>query len=579
MAKRLKDIGLRDEEELSSEEVSDMPIPIESARKPPPKDVAAPEFEVSKLHHGQLEFITLVRVVMDNQLQSRLWPRLTEEHFAADTTKAIYKRLQTLHQSGRDWPKLATLAKDPALPASALAQLNTVVSRADKGKPLTHGNLKLSTGLNVPLESVSDFEGFVFDLLDSYRITRTAAEKFVDAISTIADNDSFDPLMGPEIVEKAATEVLSVRGQESITDALLHFGHQTTDEDAAKRKDELRRMMQADLPRFKIGIENFDKKAGGFQAGEVVLLGANTGGGKTAAALSMMTNMARLGTSVAMLQLELSLQQIDERLSCHLADVSSDVVRSGRIPPKTQTVISQAWEDFHDECKLAGSRFTIFAPSSQTVSGCEMVFKQFPYRVWFIDYVNLIDLGGKDDRLQGWEKLSRVTKLFKSLAKKYSICVVLLVQVNIDGDGNIEVRYAKAMKEDADIALAWNLTREAKEEGVVWWQHLKARQYEPFDFPVRAELEYYRFSSFREESIESKKKRLGKKRTKKKDPIDEAVDAANSTFQKKEKPLIVDDDRPLVDAALAGDLHSKAPVNKISFDDEDEEYEGFDDEE
>lgn len=1045
MSERMQDVGVRPDDtpkkrkrEYSEDDFDEgQTIVVEGGdyeheqEVGPPVDIAAPEFEASRLHNGQLEFISLVRTVLDPELQARLWPRFSETHFAADTTKAIYKRLQTLNQSGRDWPKLATLALDPALPAAAQAQLATVLSRADLGKPLTHGSITLTDGHEVPLETAGDFEGHVFDLLDSYRITRLAAEQFVGAIQTLSDDQEFDPLTGPQLVERAAAEVLSIRGEEAISDVIMHFGHGTTAEDEAKRHRELRKMFAVQRPRFKTGITGFDEKAGGFQPGEVVLIGSTTGGGKcltgdamvftgngaltmeemasalgaasgytettetvfgehglesatsfyrekvstvfrlrtalgfestatahhrvrvlrdghivweyqsklapgdallvpvgqelwgsktsinwssqagprgtrravqapsevtpelarvlgylvaeghfkpnkfsftmydvdvmddfvrcwkacfpdeiirfyrekkeaslpvaqnlgeffqatglhygvssdrsiplsvrqaprhlvveflralfegdgymqddnkkqilytttsstlhhqlkvlltnigiltntvvqkktatnglagnsstaytlvighkfvdvfsdhigfvserkkmllskvmnrgqrasvgrkteylpgilpaaravweeaapringaplknklnrvaaafrrgrftkltastladmatecgvesgaldtlravssdnlyvdvvsdvvrvdgttevydlvvpgtnsfsangqiqhnTAAQLTMMQNMARMGTSVAMLQLELSLEQMDERISAGLASVNSDIIRSGTIPSKTQKKIARAWEEFHDDCVEVNSRFTVYAPSAQTVQGCEMVFKQYPYRVWFIDYVNLINLDGEDAKLEGWQKLSKITKSFKTLAKKYGICIVLAVQVNIDGDGNIDVRYAKAMKEDADIVLVWHMTQEAKEEGVVWWKHLKARQYEAFDFPVRIALEHFRFESFSERDLPDKKKRtLGRKKLHTKDDVDVSLET-KSTFNKKQKPLVVEDDKPVIDAALAGDIAAMTNKRKLSLDEDDDAgYEDFDDE-
>jgi replicative DNA helicase len=497
---------------------------------------------------------------MDPELQGRLWPRLSEEHFAADPTRALFQRLKTLHQAGRDWPKLAVLSKDPALPASTKLQLETVLARADRGKPLIHGTLKLSSDKEVALESNADFEGLVFDLLESYRITRKAAEHYVDAITQIADAETFDPLLGPGIVEKAATDVLSIRGQESIAEVLMHFGYQTTEEDKAKRKEEVRKMVATDRPRFKTGFAAYDEKAGGFQPGEVVLLGANTSGGKTAMELSLMLNMARMGTSVAMLQLELSMEQIDERLASSLANINSDVIRSGGITPKLQKRIDEAWDEFHEECITARSRCTFYTPSEQTVAGCEMVFKQFKYDVWFIDYVNL--LTGDNDKLQGWERLSVITKQFKRLAKKYGICIVLAVQINIDKEtGEVEVRYAKAMREDADVVMVWHLNEEAKNEGRVWIRHLKARQYEMFDFPVGIALHYCRFESLSMADVPTPKvKKLGKKKLHVKDAMDIAIEnaPASSTFQKKDKPLVVpDDEKSALDAAVVSGMNPR----------------------
>lgn len=491
-------------------------------------DEIAAEFEVNRLVNAQLEFHTLVRIVVEKTLHSSLWPRLIEGHFASESASALFKRLQTLHQAGRDWPSLSTLALDPALPPAAQAQLETVLARVDGGRPLARSRLTLENGKEVDIDKTSDFEGHVFDLLESYRITRTAAEHFVSTINEIADGETFDPFRGPEIVERAASEVLAIRGRESVSDVLLQFGHQTTGKDDLKRQQELSRLFDTERPVFKTGFEDYDTRAGGFQPGEIVLVGAPTGNGKTAFMLTLLTQMSRLGTSCAMLQLELSLMQINERLSSALADVPSEVLRAGRSDPKIEKRVRDAWAEFHSDLDAVGARASVYAPSTQTVQGCEQVFKQYPYKVWFIDYVSLIEKTGLD----GWEKLSEIVKEFKSIAKKYGIVIVMAVQVNWNpDDGEFDIRYAKAMKEHADVVLVWAMTKEDKEAGSVYIRHLKARQYDCFDFQLRPNLKFCRFENMMAES-KPKQRRLGK-RSSEKDRVDEAVE----TFQKKSKPL------------------------------------------
>jgi KaiC/GvpD/RAD55 family RecA-like ATPase len=491
-------------------------------------DEIAAEFEITRLVNAQLEFHTLVRVVVEKALHSSLWPRLTSDHFASESAGALFKRLQNLHQAGRDWPSLATLALDPALPPAAQAQLETVLARVDSGKPLTRSRLTLENGQEVDIDKTSDLDGHVFDLLESYRITRTAAEHFVNTINEIADGDTFDPFRGPEIVERAASEVLAIRGRESISDVLLQFGHQTTDKDEAKRQQELDRLFDTNRPVFKTGFEEYDERAGGFQPGEIVLVGAPTGNGKTAFMLSLLTQMSRLGTSCAMLQLELPLLQINERLGSSLADVPSETLRAGRSDAKIEKRIRDAWADFHADLQAVNARASVYAPSTQTVQGCEQVFKQYPFKVWFVDYVSLIEKTGLD----GWEKLSEIVKEFKALAKKYGITIVLAVQVNWNpDDGEFDIRYAKAMKEHADVILVWALTKEDKEAGSVYIRHLKARQYDCFDFQLRPNLKFCRFENM-VAAAKPKLRRLGK-RSSEKDSIDEAVEV----FKKKDKPL------------------------------------------
>lgn len=526
MAKRVKDMGHKDEDE----EALVQPEPV--------KEIVAPEFEVSKLHSGQLEFLTLVRVISDPELQSRLWPRLTEDHFVSDTARAVYARLKTLQVAGREWPKIGTLAIDPAVPKAAQVQLTAFIAKAEKGALAK--SITLANGQTVPVSRAEDFEGHVYDIIDSFRVIRKSWEKFLEATTKVGDEESFDPLLGPEVFERAATEVLNLRGKEAVADALLHFGYSLTPSDDAKRQAELGKVFAKDRPRFKIGLATYDEKTGGFQPGEVILLGAGTGGGKTAMELTIMCNMARMGTSVAMLQLELTSQQISERLSANLANLDSEIIRSGNVPTKYQKQIAVAWEEFNEELKSARSRMTVFTPSASTIQECEYVFKTFPYRVWFIDYINLLkwEGGGKERSGEDWTRLSDIVKEFKRLAKKYGIAVVLAVQVNIDRDsGDIEIRYAKAMKEHADVVLVWNLTQDARQEGVVWLRHLKARQYEPFDFPVRVALNHCRFESVNMAlQPKTEDKKLGRKRIKPDGDTEQKPE--EETFKKKEKPLV-----------------------------------------
>ena len=548
MAKRLKDIGYieEDDTDYSQKSKRKSAAKIDDSDDEPVKDkspiieIIAPEFEGSKLHSGQLEFLTLVRVISDPDLQSRLWPRLTEDHFAADTARAVFSRLRTLQIAGREWPRIGTLAIDPALPKAAQSQLNAFIAKAEKGNLAPE--IVLGNGQKVSVSRPEDFEGHVYDVLDSYRVIRKSWEKMLDATNKVADEQAFDPLTGPEIFERAATEILNLRGKEAVADALMHFGYGITDEDNKKRQREVLKTFATDRPRFKTGLSTYDDKAGGFQPGEVILLGAGTGGGKTAMELTIMCNMARMGSSVAMLQLELTTTQVNERISCNLADMESDLVRSGKLTDKQKKQIVTANDDFHDELRTARSRFTVFAPSSATIQECEYVFKTFPYRVWFIDYINLLkwEGGGKERSGEDWTRLSDIVKEFKRMAKKYGIAVVLAVQVNVDKEsGEIEIRYAKAMKEHADVVLVWNLTQDARQEGVVWMRHLKARQYEPFDFPVRVALNHCRFESVNmalQPKVEERK--LGSKKKIRKDEDTEPTE--DKTFQKKAKPLVAE---------------------------------------
>jgi hypothetical protein len=304
----------------------------------------------------------------------------------------------------------------------------------------------------------------------------------------------------------------------------------------------------------------------------------------TALELTLMTNMARLGYSPAMLQLELTETQISERLASNLGNVNSEIIRSGNINEKYQKIIIDAAEEFNEELKIAKSRLTFFTPSSATIQECEYAFKTFKYDVWFIDYINLLkwEGGGKERSGEDWTRLSDIVKEFKRLAKKYGVAVVLAVQVNIDKDsGDIEIRYAKAMKEHADVVLVWNLDSNARKDGVVWLRHLKARQYEGFDFPIRVALQYCRFESVNMAQMPKVEERKLGSKGKIRREREETQEA--EVFQRKTKAL---PDAPSATKVPVAPEHDEdvmelmAKANKraaIPLDDEEERYKELDD--
>lgn len=497
MARRIADFGIKPSEpdEIEEEVQEKKPKKKKEEKKTAiTEDVLDQDYEVSKIHNGLLEFVTLVRVVMDDDLKGKVWPRLEEDHFASDAVSAIFRRLKTLDQAGKEWPKLAMLAIDPALPPTSRSQLASFISRIERGQD-PYKKVKVGDS-EYPLGTPSDIENFAFNVLDSLRITRKGLEQFISATKAIADDVEFDPLQGPGLVENAATEVLRLRGKESVADCVMHFGHGITEADIQVQDLAFRKIIDNDKPKIRTGWEHLDAKMGGFQPGEVVLLGGTTGSGKTVSMLSMMVNQARLGISSAMLNLELTKEQTTERLASNISNIDSYYIRTGQLTEAHMRKIMHSKDEFNQELVESQGRLTIFTPSSATIQECEYAFKSYPYQVWYIDYVNLLQENGGTRSGEDWGRLSDIVKEFKRIAKRYGIVIVLAVQVNIDKvSGAIEIRYAKAMKEHADVVIVWNLTQEARDDGVVTFHHLKARQYEPFDFPMKVNFKYCRFDS------------------------------------------------------------------------------------
>lgn len=79
------------------------------------------------------------------------------------------------------------------------------------------------------------------------------------------------------------------------------------------------------------GFKDADDLFHGFRPGDLVILAARPGVGKTAFALNLAVNAAKSGTAVAFFSLEMSASQLTQRILCAEALVSLNNVRSGNV--------------------------------------------------------------------------------------------------------------------------------------------------------------------------------------------------------------------------------------------------------
>jgi replicative DNA helicase len=79
------------------------------------------------------------------------------------------------------------------------------------------------------------------------------------------------------------------------------------------------------------GFKDVDDLFHGFRGGDLIILAARPGVGKTSFALNLATNAAKAGASVAFFSLEMSAGQLVQRILCSEARVSLQKIRGGFI--------------------------------------------------------------------------------------------------------------------------------------------------------------------------------------------------------------------------------------------------------
>ena len=90
------------------------------------------------------------------------------------------------------------------------------------------------------------------------------------------------------------------------------------------------------------GFKDVDDLFHGFRGGDLIILAARPGVGKTSLALNLAVNAAKEGTSVAFFSLEMSASQLVQRILCSEARVNLSKIRGGYIAEADWQVIADA---------------------------------------------------------------------------------------------------------------------------------------------------------------------------------------------------------------------------------------------
>ena len=203
------------------------------------------------------------------------------------------------------------------------------------------------------------------------------------------------------------------------------------------------------------GFYNLNKVTLGYKPGDLIILGAQTGHGKTSFALHTANAIAiRNKSNLLYLNTEMSRPQIALRWGSILSGIEHERVRSGEI---NESELSQILKGYSD---LGQSGFYSYPCPNLTPEKTISIARKFKAQknidMMIIDYVGRMDK--QDPRLQEWQVLEQIVKTQKMLAQNLQIVVMCLVQLNPDGT----LQGAKRMKNESDLML--KLSPISKEE-------------------------------------------------------------------------------------------------------------------
>lgn len=207
------------------------------------------------------------------------------------------------------------------------------------------------------------------------------------------------------------------------------------------------------------GFKSVDNILSGLQPSDLIVLAARPSMGKTAFALNIAQNIAKRGYSVGIMSLEMSKEQLVERMFCSLLSVDSWKMRTGRLTDDDFGKIGSVMDELNS--------MKIYIDDSIGNSIAELKAKARRLKMengldfLVIDYLQLMSSGTisgyQGNRVQ---EISEISRSLKSLARDLSIPILALSQLS----RAVEMRPSKipqlsdlresgAIEQDADVVL------------------------------------------------------------------------------------------------------------------------------
>jgi len=207
------------------------------------------------------------------------------------------------------------------------------------------------------------------------------------------------------------------------------------------------------------GFEKLDKETSGLQPSDFIIIAGRPSMGKTAFALNIAQYVGvEVGGKVLVLSLEMSAQQLVQRMLCSEAKVDSQAVRTGFLNSS----------DWHRLTAAAGrlSEAGIFIDDSPALSVLEARAKarrmkaEHGLNLLIIDYLQL--MRGRAALENRQQEISEISRSLKALAKELNVPVVALSQLSRAVETRSQrdfrpqlsdLRESGALEQDADVIL------------------------------------------------------------------------------------------------------------------------------
>ena len=201
---------------------------------------------------------------------------------------------------------------------------------------------------------------------------------------------------------------------------------------------------------------DLDEMLHGLQAGEMVIVAARPSMGKTAFAMNVVENVAAKSVPTAVFSLEMSKQQLAQRMMCGRAGLDAQRVRKGMLRNEEYQKLALMVTEL--------AKFPIWVDDTPGLTIMDLRAKarrlalQRGIKLIMIDYMQLMEGSGNGESRQ--QQITEISRGIKGIARELNVPVICLSQLNRSSesrDGHrprmSDLRESGSIEQDADVVI------------------------------------------------------------------------------------------------------------------------------
>lgn len=209
------------------------------------------------------------------------------------------------------------------------------------------------------------------------------------------------------------------------------------------------------------GFIELDKETSGFHEGELIILAARPGMGKTAFALNVATNAAmKTGKTIAIFNLEMSAEQLVNRMLSAVGQIEGEKLKTGMLNDNDWKRYTEAMSELSETNIYIEDNASITAPEIKAKCR-KLAASPKGLGLVIIDYLQLVTTGGRVESRQ--VEVSEISRAFKTMAMELKVPVIALAQLSRNAERResnqpklADLRESGSIEQDADLVLFVN---------------------------------------------------------------------------------------------------------------------------